>query len=406
LKIIILTQYFPPEVGAAQNRLYDLAVRLGKMGVDVTVLTALPNYPQMRIYEGYKRKLYYYEEFDGIKVHRSWIFVKSSKSIFLRLLNYFSFVFFSLVTGLFKLGRSDFLLCESPPLFLGISAYVLSRAKRARLIFNVSDLWPESAEKLGLVNSRLLLAMAGSLEKFMYKKSALITGQTQGIISNIAERFPEKKVYWLKNGIDPVIFDSGKSVPDWRKLNGFSKDDFILYYGGIMGHAQGLEVILKAAKILENNKKIKFVLAGSGPVKDELINKKERLFLSNVYFFEPVPRDEMLGIIASIDVAIIPLKNIDLFRGAIPSKIFENLAMEKPVLLGVEGEAKELFIDQGKCGLAFKPEDEEDLKDKILYLYQNKKFINTFGKNGREYVIKYFNREMIARDFYQMLEKI
>jgi hypothetical protein len=153
MKLLLLTQYFPPEVGAPQNRLYDLALRLQQKGVHVSVVTAMPNYPQMRIHEYYKNKFYHYEDMSGLQVHRSWIYVTKDRSIIKRLLNYFSFVFSSFFIACFKLRNFDFILCESPPLFLGISGFFLAKLKGAKLIFNISDLWPESAEKLGLVTN-------------------------------------------------------------------------------------------------------------------------------------------------------------------------------------------------------------------------------------------------------------
>lgn len=405
MKIIILTQYFPPEVGAPQNRLYELAVRLKAKGVDVTVLTAMPNYPQMEIHEGYKGKFYKYEDMNGLKVHRSWIYVSKSKGIFNRLVNYFSFVKTSFWVGVFKLGKFDFILCESPPLFLGITAYLLKKLKSAKLIFNVSDLWPESAEKLGLVTSKFFLKRATKLEEFLYRKSDLISGQTQGICKNISSRFPDKKVYWLPNGVDLNYYNSENADTGWREKNGFEKDDFILLYAGIIGHAQGLGVIIKAAELLKDHLNIKFLLVGSGPEKEKLIELKRDLNTTNVYFFDAVSKKEMPGIVSACDVAVIPLKRLDLFRGAIPSKIFENLAMKKPILLGVEGEAKELFVDDGKCGLAFIPEDEVDLKNKVIQLYEHRSELIQFGENGYQYVNENFTRDKIADEFWNFLNQ-
>ena len=282
MKLLILTQYFPPEVGAPQNRLFELAVRLKNKGIDVTVFTAMPNYPQMVIHKAYKNKIYYKEQIEGITVHRSWIFVSNKKNIVLRLLNYFSFVFTSLIFGIFKTKKTDFILCESPPLFLGITAYLLSKFKGAKLIFNVSDLWPESAEKLGLITNKFLLGITTKLEEFLYRKSKLITGQTQGIVKNISDRFPNKKVYWLKNGVDIKLYDNDKIQSDWREKNGFKSNDFIALYAGIIGHAQGLETILYAADNIKENKYIKFVFIGSGPVKETLLKIKEEKGLDNV----------------------------------------------------------------------------------------------------------------------------
>ncbi|HQQ93095.1 MAG TPA: glycosyltransferase, partial [Bacteroidia bacterium] len=185
MNILILTQYFPPEVGAPQNRLFELSVRLQKLGLSITVLTAMPNYPQMEIYPAYKNRSYMFEEMQGLKVHRSSIYVSRSKGILHRLRNYFSFVISSARTSSKLPPRFDFLICESPPLFLGYSAMYLARKKKAKLIFNVSDLWPESAEKLGVVKNTLLLKMAYRLEARLYRRAALVTGQTQGICQNI-----------------------------------------------------------------------------------------------------------------------------------------------------------------------------------------------------------------------------
>ena len=409
MKLIILTQYFPPEVGAPQNRLYELALRLKSKGINITVLTAMPNYPQMVVHKEYKGKCYLYEEIQGLKVHRSWIYVSKSKSIIPRLLNYFSFVFSSLFFGLFKLKKHDILLVESPPLFLGITAYLLSRAKKAKMIFNVSDLWPESAEKLEIINNKTMLSMATKLEEFCYRKSALITGQTQGIVSNIKTRFPNKNVYWLKNGVDIKFYDVNKSSKEenaWRKANGYSDNDFILFYGGIIGHAQGLDIILNAAKSLEDKSDIKFVILGSGPEKERLLTLKEELNLNNLEFYDAVPKTKMQEIITDINATIVPLKRLDLFKGAIPSKIFENLALKKPIILGLEGEAKELFVDEGNCGLAFEPENTEDLIKQILILYNNPELSKQLGENGLKYASQNFNRDKISEELYEELKKL
>jgi glycosyltransferase involved in cell wall biosynthesis len=407
LKLLILTQYFPPEVGAPQNRLFELAVRLQKLGVDITVLTAMPNYPQMEIYEGYKDKTYFYEELEGLKVHRSSIYVSKSKSIINRLRNYFSFVISSVRVGNSKLGNFDFLLCESPPLFLGYSAMRLAKQKKAKLIFNVSDLWPESAEKLGVVNNKTLLKLAYNLEEKLYKRSCLVTGQTQGICHNINERFPSVRTYWLPNGVDlsyynPSMVESG----NWREKSNFSKDDVVLLYAGIIGIAQGLEVILNSAKSFIDKPNVKFVFIGSGPEKDKLLQLKAEQNLTNVFFLDAISKKEMPSVLRSVNAAIIPLRKLDLFLGAIPSKIFENLAMEVPILLGVNGEARQLFIDKGNAGLYFEPENSASLTAAILKLIDDKEAALQLGRNGRHFVNEFFNRENIAQNFFEKLNSL
>jgi glycosyltransferase involved in cell wall biosynthesis len=403
MKLMILTQYFPPEVGAPQNRLYEMAIRLQRQGVEVEVLTAMPNYPSMEIHKEYKGKWYVKEDMNGMRIHRAWIWVGKSKSIFPRLLNYFSFVFTSMWIGCFKLGKADYLLCESPPLFLGISALFLKRIKKAKLIFNVADLWPESAEKLGLITNKFLLRTTTRLEEYLYKSSALIVGQAMGIVKNIQGRFPTKTVYWLPNGVDLSFYNPDKINTQWREENGFSPTDFIILYAGIIGHAQALELVLKAAELTKMHSSIKWVLLGSGPEKEKLLGMQMEMQLDNVYFYPPVPKSRMPEVLKAIDASLVPLKKIDLFLGIIPSKVFEAMAMKKPLLLGVEGESKELFIEQGKAGLAFIPEDAPDLVKNALYLYDNGIEAERLGNNGRNYVEINFNRDIIAEKFYNFL---
>jgi glycosyltransferase involved in cell wall biosynthesis len=405
--LLILTQYFPPEVGAPQNRLYELAVRLQKSGMDVTVLTAMPNYPQGEIHPDYIENKYFYEEMEGLKIHRSSIYVTKSKGIFKRLLNYFSFVRSSYKTGKSKLeGKYDFLLCESPPLFLAITAVKLSRKKESKFIFNVSDLWPESAEKLGLVTNKLFLKLAQNLEEKTYLKANLITGQTQGIVKNISDRFPHKRTHWLPNGVDLDYYNPGGVISqDWRFKNGFKESDVLFFYGGIIGHAQRLEIILNAAKEV-TNAKINFILMGSGPEKAELLRLNKQYGLKNVHFFEPVTKAVMPDVLSSIDVSLIPLRKLDLFLGAIPSKIFESLAMKIPILLGVDGEARSLFIDEGKCGYFFEPENVEMLVDQAEKMAADLPGLKELGENGRAFADLKFNRDKIAEEFLAELQKL
>ena len=402
MKLVILTQYFPPEVGAPQNRLYELAVRLQKSGINVTVPTAMPNYPSMEIHEGYRGKFFREENMDGMRVLRSWIYVSKNKSFLHRMLNYYSFVFTAFWVGLFKLRKHDYLLCESPPLFLGKTGWLLSVLFGSRFIFNVSDLWPESAEKLGLVTNKTALRVATWLEEFLYKRAYLVTGQTQGIVKNIQARFPRKRTYWLPNGVDTSLFVPHKD-DTWRIQNGFGQDDFLCLYAGIIGYAQGLEIILESARHTQHDSHIKYLLLGSGPEKEKLQQLKNEWQLDNVFFFDAVKKQAMIPILASVDAAVIPLRKLDLFLGAIPSKIFENLAMKVPVLLGVDGEARDLFEREGKCVLYFEPENAEALAHNVLRLKNEPALRTALTENGYSYVAENFERNKLAEKFRQVL---
>lgn len=408
MKVIFLTQYFPPEVGAPQNRLFASACALRKSGAEVTVLTAMPNYPEMRVHDGYRGKLKMEEERDGLRVLRAWIHVPSGRGIMARLLNYFSFVFSSLLVGLFNLKRSDVLLVESPPLFLGITAMLLARAKGAKLVFNVSDLWPESAVQLGLVTNTTMIRLSTWLEIKCYRSSALITGQTQGIVSDIQRRCPQKRVVWIPNGVDFAAMGLYSQAPlDRSRLNalGIRPDDLVFAYAGIIGHAQGLEVVLHAADQLRNDR-VQFLLIGAGPELRNLKDSAAAMGLRNVHFIDKMPRAELIGLLRCTSGVVVPLRKNDLFKGAIPSKIFEALALGKPVLLGVEGEAKQLFIDEGGAGLAFVPEDPGDLAGQVRRYIAEPRLLEQHGDSGLRYARAHFDREVISARLWNELNAI
>lgn len=406
MRLLILTQYYPPEIGAPQNRLHELAIRLKEKGVHIEVLTALPNYPSMVVHEAYKNGQNREETIDGIPVHRSWIYVSSSKSIISRLLNYFSFVWSSWWRGR-KLEQFDFLMVESPPLFLGYSAMALSRKLKAKLIFNVSDLWPESAEKLDLVTNKQLLGLAYRLEKKCYTKATLVTGQTQGIVDDINRRFPNVNTYWLPNGVDLSYYDPKRyERGTYRAKHGFSANQFLFFYGGVIGYAQGLDVILHAAVNFKDEPNVQFILQGAGPEKERLLALRQELNVSNVHFIDPVTKQEMPMVLRDVDAAIIPLRKLELFEGAIPSKIFETLAMEVPILLAVKGEAREHFVTKANAALPIEPEDVNDLSEKIRYAITHPDEIQEMGKNGRKYALEQFNRNEIAKNFSACLSQL
>jgi len=401
MRILFLTQYYYPEVGAPQNRLLDTCRHMAARGVQVSVLTAMPNYPLGKVQEAYRGKFFMHEKIEGIDVFRTYIFASPGKGMPTRLLNYFSFVFTSMLRGIFLPGKYDYIFCQSPPLFLGISAYILSRLKGAKLLFNVSDLWPESAEKLGLIKNKTLLGMASGLEAFCYKKAYLVSGQTQGIVANIQARFPSVKVHWMPNGIDPVLYDKVKGS-GWREQNGFSQEDILFIYAGIHGYAQALECLIEAGRLLRSEKHIHLIFVGSGPLKDQLIALAGGL--ANIHFYDVIPKQQMWSLITEIDAAIIPLKKLKLFEGAIPSKIFENLALGKPILLGVDGEARTLFIEKGKAGFFYEPENASALAQVMQDLAVSQSLREEMGRSGKAYVYEHFNRNHITESYLALLK--
>jgi len=405
MKILFLTQYCPPEVGAPQNRIFEFAKQLKKFGHEVSILTAMPNYPKGEIFEGYKDKKVVREEIDGIKIIRTSIYVSKEKTFTKRLKNYLSFAFSSVFTGTKYIENQDVVITESPPLFLGWSGYYISKKKKAKYVFNISDLWPESAVKLGMLHNRALIKMSTWLEEFCYKKADAVTCQTRGIVDNIVERgFEKSKVHLITNGVDTEFFNKKFRDNDFRKKIGV-KNKFAICYAGIHGLAQGLEVIIDTAEKLRNYDDIQFIFVGDGPEKQKLMDMVAVKGLENVTFLPVQAKTNMPSIIASMDATIIPLKKLDLFKGALPSKMFEALASELPIILAVEGEAEKLIKD-ANAGITVEPENSDDIAEAVLKLYKNIEYREFLGKNGRKYVIENYSREAITIKLENILKNL
>lgn len=402
MKILFLTQYCPPEVGAPQNRIFEFAKQLKKFGHEVTILTAMPNYPRGEIFEEYRGKKIVKETIDGIDIVRTGIYATKSKDFVKRLRNYLSFTWSSVFSGAKHIEKQDVIITESPPLFLGWSGYVLSKMKKAKFIFNVSDLWPESAVKLGVLNNKAMIRASTWLEEFCYRKAAAVTGQTKGIVDNIVSRgFDKNKVHIITNGVDTEFFKKENRSEEFRESIGI-KNKFAVVYAGIHGIAQGLEVLVDAAEIIKEEKEIQIVFIGEGPEKPMLMNKVKEKKLENVTFLPMQDKKDMPKIIASMDATVVPLKKLDIFKGALPSKMFENLASEIPIVLAVEGEAENL-INDAQAGIVVEPENSKEIAKAILKLHKNKELREDLGKNGRSYVMNNFSREAIARKLENIL---
>jgi len=394
LRILLHTQYYPPEIGAPQNRLADLAQVLMERGFIVSVLTAFPNYPIGKLYPGYKG-VFRKEHLNGVTIYRSLIIPSKSASFPSRMLNYFSFLASSLIFGL-TLPRQDVLITESPPLFLGFSSYIISRAKRAKWIFNVADLWPASVVELGLLRENSTLhRLSRRLESFFYRKAWLVTGQSMSILEDIHSRFPEVMTYHLSNGVDPSKYE-----PLQNKQNEELEERIKIVYAGLHGIAQGLEQIVDLAKELKDDKKTFFELYGDGPEKETLIALAAQYALTNLVFHDPVPKDTVAELLAQADILLVPLKTH--LTGAVPSKLYEAMAAGKPVILIAEGEAARI-VNESNCGIAVHPGDLQELVNATRHLAGNPMTRIEMGKNGRKTVYENYNRKNIMNGFVTFL---
>ncbi|MFC1513634.1 glycosyltransferase family 4 protein [candidate division KSB1 bacterium] len=395
LRILFLTPYYPPEMGAPQARIADLAARLAKNGHIVTVLTGFPNYPAGKIYPGYRYKIFQKEIVEGVKVLRTWIFPASNKRLYWRLVNYFSFIVSSIISS-FRCGRTDVIYVESPPLFDGIPGYIISKLKRAPFLFNVADLWPDFAVELGLVKPGILLSVVYRMESFFYKKAKRISTVTEGLINrlNKEKNVPEEKLVLLSNGVDTGKFHPEISGEHIRKKYDLA-DKFITAYIGNFGHWQGLETIIDTAELLKDEEKFHFMLIGDGAKKDEILEYADSKNLKNMTILPAQNRDLIPEFWAAVDCAVVPLRKVSCAAQALPVKMFEALAMGKPVIAGIKGEAERL-INKAQAGITVEPEHPVSYVNAIKELNSDRKNCEDMGLNGRRFVEENFNRDNLA----------
>ena len=398
MRLVIHTQYYSPEMGAPQARLSDLAKRFVGHGHQVYVLTAMPNYPQGRIHSGYGGLLRR-EEQDGVSIIRTFIYPTKSVGTVRRLTNYFSFVLSSLVIGAFLLPKVDFVLTESPPLFLGISGWILSRLKGARWILNASDLWLESLRSFGVVRDGSLIdKLLSDMALFLYRKAWLVTGQSEEIVTEIQRQVPSGRVYHLSNGVDVRSFHPKKRDESIRQR--YLRDGEVGFvYAGLHGFFQGLDQIILAADRLRDEP-VRFLFFGDGSEKDVLVKMAQDRQLKNVDFHAPIPKDHVAAILASMDVAVIPLKKE--IRGSVPSKIYEAMASNRPILLVANGEARRI-VEKSGAGIAVNPGDTEGLLHAVHKLASQPAECARMGHAGRVAAENFYNRIRIAENFEAFL---
>jgi glycosyltransferase involved in cell wall biosynthesis len=396
-RFLILTQHFPPEVGAAQIRLHAFAKQLQANGHEVRIVTAMPNYPRGKVFAEYRGKWRSTELLDGLHVTRTWIVPATGRNVVKRLLSYFSFALSSLPACL-REPRPDYIFVESPPLFLGITAYTCSRLRRVPFILNVSDLWPASARELGIVRNKTLLWFGERLERFLYAKAYRITAQTNGIRTYIAAMVGAAKVMVLYNGVDTSDFkpDAGASVP-WVKPN-----EIAFLYAGTLGYAHSWDLILEAARRLRARPEIVFLLVGDGPEKARMVEQATLQGLTNMRFVDRRPVTEMPALFAASRATIVPLRKGELFKSTRPSKIFPSLACERPVVLSGEGEAAELLVEH-RCGIVVPPEDGPAFADAVERLADHSDEAAQMGRRGRALVEREYGWDTLVGAWLRQL---
>ena len=402
LRVTFLTHYFPPEVGAPQARMYELAKRLTDAGHKVTVVTAFPNYPTGVIAPGYRGRRFMEEHVDGFRVLRNWVYATPNRGFFKRILNHFSFSVSS-VLGMRKVGPTDVIFVQSPPLLIGLATLAYSRFKKAPFIFNVSDIWPQSAVELGMLSNPLAIRVAEMFERHLYRRAARVTVPTPGMLERLVARgIPREKLFLLTNGVDTDTYRP--DAPDRELARHLGLDGHkIFLYAGTHGLSQGLDVILEAAK-LTDDRDILYVLAGEGADKEALVTKTREQGIANVRFLPNQPKSMMPTLLNLAYASIIPLRRLDLFKSALPSKMFESMAVGQPIVAPLWGEAAAL-IEAAGCGLVAEPENARAVHEAVARLAGDPNLARRMGQQGRQYVIAHFDRKDIANRLALLLKE-
>lgn len=393
--ILFFTPYYPPEVGAAQTRISETAARLVKRGHQVTVLTTLPNYPLGKVPPEYRGRARRRQMRDGVSIVRVWSYISPNKGFLRRILAQLSFGCLAPFLGVRAVGRPDVIIVESPPLFDAIGGRLLARIKRCPYVFTVADIWPESAVQLGVLRNRWLIRLAEWLEWSTYRRAGAIWSVTAGIRQALVQRgLPEKQVFLLPNGVDTGKFRPCSQAQARSELGW--ETGFTLLYAGTIGLAHGLITLLDAAEQVRNYTDIRLVLVGEGAAKDELLAEAQRRQLTNVTFLSAQPHDQMPLVIAAADACLASLRRVPLFEGALPSKMYEAMACARPIVLAVDGEARQLIAEQAGAALYVEPENATALAQAILQLRAQPELARQLGERGREFVKAHFDRDQLV----------
>lgn len=403
MKILFLSDNFPPEVNAPATRTYEHCRYWVEAGAEVTVVTGAPNFPQGKVYAGYRNRLYSTETIDGIRVVRVWSYIVPNKGFLKRVLDFISYSVSAFIAGLFL--HTDLIVATSPQFFTALAGRALAFWKRKPWVMEVRDLWPESIKTVGAMKENIFIRHFEWQEMRCYRSATRIVVVTDAFKRKLTERGVDAgKIAVVKNGVDRTLFrpqPKDEALLDELGLRG----KCIVGYIGTHGMAHKLDFILRCARRLQERGQTKyhFLFLGNGAEKEHLLQYRDELGCTNVTLLDSVPKAEVKRYISILDICLINLKKSPLFTTVIPSKIFENAAMRIPILMGVNGEARDIVEHYG-AGRCFEPEEEEDFLDKLQQLQDEKTYNEC--REGCTALARDFDRKELARKMLDVLQSI
>ncbi|MFS0864578.1 glycosyltransferase family 4 protein [Fredinandcohnia sp. 179-A 10B2 NHS] len=405
MKIVLLCHYFPPEIGAPSARLYEMARHWVELGNDVHVVTCFPNHPTGIIPDEYQGLKYKHEIMDGINVHRNYVYATPNKGFIKKTIGHISFMFSSVFISMRKIKNPDVVVTSSPTFFSIFSGYWYSLRKRVPFVLEVRDLWPAAMIELGVMKRGFLTNILEKMEMFFYRKSKKLIMVTKSFKENVVSRGIEsEKVHVITNGVNQDMF-----YPKGKNSNLINKYDlenkFVISYVGAHGISQNLSSVLKVAECLQEYNDIQFLFVGEGAEKEKLKNITRDQKIKNVIFIDSQPKESIPEFYNTSDICLIPLKNIELFKTFIPSKMFEIMACGVPIVASVDGEAANI-LKESKGAEVVKPDNVNEIKDAILKLKNDKILYEKRKENGPTFVEQNFTRKKLAEKYLEILKSI
>jgi len=403
MRILLVTQHFPPEKGAVR-RLYEFASFFKRQGHDVSILTAMPNYPDGVVPAKYKGNFFARETMNGIRVYRSFVLPASNAHPQRRMVGFITFLVSSLINSFRIRGKFDLILASSPPVTSPLIGYILSRFRRTKLILEIRDLQPESGEQFGNLKKSIFTELIKKVMRFLYRKADHVVCVTEGIESwmrNIG--IPENRLTTIKSGVGQDFIDSHSN--GIRKKFGW-EDKFLVLYAGTLGWAHSLETVVEAARYLTDQADINFIFVGDGHKRKSLEEMTRKYSLNNISFIGVQPLESIPYFLMASDVLIESLKEVPITTGTLPCKLFEYMASGRPILLGSHGGEAVRELEKAGGALTFSARDPEQLAAVIRALYHKEIDGEGLGKKYHEYVKRYHTREIWAQKYLDLIGKI
>ncbi|MDT0593675.1 glycosyltransferase family 4 protein [Glaciecola petra] len=403
MHILFLTDNFPPEGNAPATRTFEHAKYWITLGHQVTIITGAPNFPEGRVFDGYENNWYSKEFIEGIEVRRVKTFVTSNEGFLKRILDFLSFMVSSFFAGLF-VKKPDVIVGTSPQFFTIISGYFLAKIKRRPFVFELRDIWPASITAVGAMKDSLIIKVLEKIEMFLYKHSSRIVAVTESFKNELIERgVNEQKIGVVLNGVDLSTYKPVDSKNIELETKYALTNKFIIGYVGTHGLAHALDSILDAAKLIASNDEVRFLFVGGGAAKKTIDDRINSEGLNNVISIARQPKSSMPEFWSLCDLSLISLKDTDLFKTVIPSKIFESMGMGIPLLVSMpKGEATQI-VESTHSGVIVKAEQPLELVKAIERIYSDHSIIERMSENAKK-ASKTYNRESLASAFIDELE--